>query len=146
MLVSFVRRLFLIVLVVQVLQRIALVPPPLGFRPIVLVMGKIALNLICLGELSVCSVHDILYFVYILRICSQAYRLRHRYVYPTPEEMWGPLGIAYEISCARRQALMRLGNSLSDSVHGVPRTPISTQMDDMPAYSDATLTPTQLFP
>ena len=93
-----------------------------------------------------CLVYDILDFFYILRICSRAYRLRHRYVYPTPEEMWGPLGFAYEITCARRQALMRLGNSLSESIPGVPRTPINTQMDDMSGYSDATLTPTQLFP
>ena len=91
-------------------------------------------------------VYDILDFFYILRICSRAYRLRHRYVYPTPEEMWGPLGIAYEINCARRQALMRLGNSLSDSIPGVPRTSINIQMDDVSGFSDARLTPTQLFP
>ena len=85
-------------------------------------------------------------FIYILRICSRAYRLRHRYVNPTPAEMWGPLGIAYEINCARRHTLMRLGNSLSDSMLGVSRTPISTQMDDVSGFSDAPLTPTQLFP
>ena len=85
-------------------------------------------------------------FIYILRICSRAYRLRHRYVYPTPEEMWGPLGIAYEINCARRQTLMRLGNGLSDSIPGVPRTPIFTQIGDVSRFGDAPLTPTQLFP
>ena len=93
-----------------------------------------------------CLVYDILDFFYILRICSRAYRLRHRYVYPTPEEMWGPLGIAYEISCARRQTLMRLGNGLSDSIPGVSRTPIFTQIGDVSRFSDASLTPTQLFP
>ena len=93
-----------------------------------------------------CFVYDILEFLYMLRICSRAYRLRHRYVYPTPEEMWGPLGIAYEVNRTRRQALMRIGNSLPDIIPGMPRTPISTQMDDVFGFSDAPLTPTQLFP
>ena len=65
MLVSFVRRLLLIVLVVQVLQRIATLPPSLGFCPPVVVMGWAAFNLICLGVLPVCIAYDISEFFYL---------------------------------------------------------------------------------
>ncbi len=92
-----------------------------------------------------CLVYDFSDYFYFLRICSRPYGLRHRYAHPTPEEMWGPLGIVYEISCARRQKLMRLGNGLSASFPGGPRIPIFTQEGDVSRFTDAPLTPTQSF-
>ena len=76
-----------------------------------------------------CSIPDCIFSSPLLqcagcRICSQAHRLGHVYIHPTPEEMWSPGGIAEQRNKALAHRRLEVdGNSQVGSVGHFSKEP-----------------------